>query len=56
MLGDLQKVVSRNEQHQADDFIRAANLLLTSQFLYADRPSHREPGTAGPVFHSRRRK
>ncbi|MBT00366.1 MAG: hypothetical protein CMI01_17075 [Oceanospirillaceae bacterium] len=42
MLGDLQKVVSRNEQHQADDFIRAANLLLTSQFLYADRPSHRE--------------
>ncbi len=42
MLGDLQKVVSRNEQHQADDFIRAANLLLTSQFLYADRPSHRD--------------
>ncbi|GGB96812.1 hypothetical protein GCM10011352_23690 [Marinobacterium zhoushanense] len=42
MLGDLQKVVSRNEQHQADDFIRAANLLLTSQFLYADRPVHRE--------------
>lgn len=42
MLGDLQKVVSRNEQHQADAFIRAANLLLTSQFLYADRPVHRE--------------
>lgn len=42
MLGDLQKVVSRNEQHQADDFIRAANLLLTSQFIYADRPVHRE--------------
>lgn len=42
MLGDLQKVVSRNEQRQADEFIRAANQLLTSQFLYADRPSHRE--------------
>ncbi|SEF62063.1 DUF4194 domain-containing protein [Marinobacterium lutimaris] len=42
MLGDLQKVVSRNDQHQADAFIRAANLLLTSQFLYADRPSHRD--------------
>jgi len=42
MLGDLQKVVSRNEQHQAEDFTRAANLLLTSQFLYADRPVHRE--------------
>ncbi|WP_432695931.1 DUF4194 domain-containing protein [Marinobacterium sp. YM272] len=42
MLGDLQKVVSRNDQHQADDFVRAANQLLTSQFLYADRPSHRE--------------
>lgn len=43
MLGDLQKVVSRNEQHQTDEFIHAANLLLTSQFLYADRPVHREP-------------
>ena len=42
MLGDLQKVVSRNEQRQADDFIRAANLLLSSQFIYADRPVHRE--------------
>ena len=42
MLGDLQKIVSRNEQHDADDFIRAANLLLSSQFLYADRPVHRD--------------
>ena len=42
MLGDLQKIVSRNEQHDADDFIRAANLLLNSQFLYADRPVHRD--------------
>ncbi|MBV0932904.1 DUF4194 domain-containing protein [Marinobacterium weihaiense] len=42
MLGDLQKIVSRNEQHDADDFIRAAGQLLSSQFLYADRPVHRE--------------
>ncbi len=42
MLADLQKIVSRNEQHQADDFIRAANLLLSSQFLYAERPLHRD--------------
>ncbi len=42
MLGDLQKVVSRNEQHGADDFVRAANQLLVHQFLYADRPVHRE--------------
>ncbi|MET3999843.1 DUF4194 domain-containing protein [Marinobacterium sp. MBR-109] len=42
MLGDLQKIVSRNEQHDADDFIRAANLLLSNQFLYADRPVHRD--------------
>lgn len=42
MLGDLQKVVGRSDSHQADDFVRAANLLLVSQFLYADRPSHRD--------------
>ncbi|PSL15869.1 uncharacterized protein DUF4194 [Marinobacterium halophilum] len=42
MLGDLQKIVSRTEQHDADDFIRAAGLLLSSQFLYADRPVHRD--------------
>lgn len=42
MLGDLQKILSRTEQAQADDFIRAANLLLVNQFLYADRPAHRE--------------
>lgn len=42
MLGDLQKIVNRTDQHDADDFIRAASLLLTSQFLYADRPAHRD--------------
>lgn len=42
MLGDLQKIVSRTEHHQAEDFIHAANLLLVSQFLYADRPIHRD--------------
>ncbi|KAA0873951.1 DUF4194 domain-containing protein [Nitrincola tapanii] len=42
MLGDLQKLLSRTEQHQEDDFVRAANLLLVSQFLYADRPLHRD--------------
>lgn len=42
MLGDLQKIVSRNEQHNAEDFIRAASLLLSSQFLYAERPVHRD--------------
>jgi hypothetical protein len=42
MLSDLQKIVSRTEQHDAADFNRAANLLLTSQFLHADRSSHRD--------------
>ncbi len=42
MLGDLQKIISRSDQYDAGDFTRAANLLLTSQFLYADRSSHRE--------------
>jgi len=42
MLGDLQKIISRSDQYQADDFVRAANLLLVSQFLYADRSSHRD--------------
>ncbi|MDF2182018.1 DUF4194 domain-containing protein [Neptuniibacter sp. CAU 1671] len=42
MLGDLQKIVSRSDQYQASDFSRAANQLLTNQFLYADRPVHRE--------------
>lgn len=42
MLGDLQKVASRSDQHQADDFVRAANVLLANQFLYADRPSQRD--------------
>ena len=42
MLGDLQKIIGRSDQYQASDFNRAANQLLTNQFLYADRPGHRE--------------
>lgn len=42
MLGDLQKIISRSDQYDAADFARAANLLLTSQFLHADRSSHRD--------------
>lgn len=42
MLGDLQKIISRSDSYQASDFSRAANQLLTNQFLYADRPGHRE--------------
>ena len=42
MLGDLQKTVSRNDQHDADDFVRAASQLLSCQFLYADRSGHRD--------------
>jgi len=42
MLGDLQKIISRSDKYQAADFSRAANQLLTHQFLYADRPAHRE--------------
>ncbi|MGB1238521.1 MAG: DUF4194 domain-containing protein [Pseudomonadales bacterium] len=41
MLSDLQKNVNRSEKYQEDDFIAAANLLLTHQFLHADRNSHR---------------
>ncbi|MCP4594936.1 DUF4194 domain-containing protein [Neptuniibacter sp.] len=42
MLGDLQKIIGRSDQYQASDFNRAANQLLTNQFLYAERPGHRE--------------
>ena len=42
MLGDLQKIISRSDQYEAADFSHAANLLLTSQFLHADRSSHRD--------------
>ncbi|ANG62536.1 hypothetical protein A8C75_08580 [Marinobacterium aestuarii] len=42
MLGDLQKIIGRSDQYKADDFSRAANLLLVSQFLYAERPGHRD--------------
>ena len=42
MLGDLQKIISRSDKYAAGDFTHAANLLLTHQFLHADRPSHRD--------------
>ena len=42
MLGDLQKALSRNEKSTEADFFRAANSLLTNQFLYADRPAQRD--------------
>ncbi len=41
MLGDLKKILSRFEQTHEEDFVMAANKLLVSQFLYADKPSHR---------------
>ncbi|MEH6625421.1 MAG: DUF4194 domain-containing protein [Motiliproteus sp.] len=41
MLGDLKKILSRFEQTNEEDLINAANKLLVSQFLYADKPSHR---------------
>lgn len=42
MLGDLQKIIGRSDKYQASDFSRAANQLLTNQFLYSERPAHRE--------------
>lgn len=42
MLGDLQKALTRNEKTTEADFVRAANVLLTHQFLYSDRPSQRD--------------
>ncbi|WP_210396119.1 DUF4194 domain-containing protein [Motiliproteus sediminis] len=41
MLGDLKKILSRDGAKDEEDFIAAANKLLVSQFLYADKPSHR---------------
>lgn len=42
MLSDLQKIVSRSEKYPEEDFVRAANLLMTNQFIHADRSSQRE--------------
>jgi len=42
MLSDLQKIIGRSDKYQEEDFIRAANLLMTHQFIHADRSSHRE--------------
>jgi len=41
MLGDLKKILSRDGAKDEEDFVGAANKLLVSQFLYADKPSHR---------------
>jgi hypothetical protein len=42
MLSDLQKIISRSEKYQEEDFVRAANLLMTQQFIHADRSAHRD--------------
>ena len=42
MLGDLQKIIGRSDQYQEEDFVRAANMLLVNQFLYAERSGHRD--------------
>lgn len=42
MLGDLQKIIGRSDQYQEEDFVRAANMLLVNQFIYAERPGHRD--------------
>ena len=42
MLSDLQKIIGRSDKYQEEDFVRAANLLMTHQFIHADRSSHRE--------------
>ncbi|EPJ53598.1 MAG: hypothetical protein OFPI_10390 [Osedax symbiont Rs2] len=41
MLSDLQKIISRSDKYQEEDFVHAANLLMTNQFIHADRSSHR---------------
>ena len=42
MLADLKRALERNEKATEDDFVRAANQILTHQFVYADKPSQRE--------------
>ncbi|HSG03827.1 MAG TPA: DUF4194 domain-containing protein [Marinobacterium sp.] len=42
MLGDLRKVLERNEKRTEQDFVRAANQILTHQFVYADKPAQRD--------------
>jgi len=42
MLGDLRKVLERNEKKTEEDFVRAANQILTHQFVYADKASQRD--------------
>lgn len=42
MLGDLKRALERNEKSTEQDFVRAANQILTHQFVYADKPAQRE--------------
>ena len=42
MLADLKRALERNEKATEDDFVRAANQILTNQFVYADKPSQRD--------------
>lgn len=42
MLNDLQKIVSRSEKYQEEDFINAANMLMVNQFIHSDKRSHRD--------------
>jgi len=42
MLADLKRALERNEKTTEDDFVRAANQILTNQFVYADKPSQRD--------------
>jgi len=42
MLADLKKALERNEKANEEDFVRAANQILTNQFVYADKPSQRD--------------
>jgi len=42
MLNDLQKIISRSEKYQEEDFVNAANMLMVNQFIHSDKRSHRE--------------
>ncbi|MEM5529868.1 DUF4194 domain-containing protein [Gammaproteobacteria bacterium AS21] len=42
MLNDLQKIVSRSEKYQEEDFVNAANMLMVNQFIHSDKRSHRD--------------
>jgi hypothetical protein len=42
MLNDLQKIISRSEKYQEEDFVNAANMLMVNQFIHSDKRSHRD--------------